>query len=93
MELDVAACTKRNTHHRSEIEIQRLVAGWEITPSHYLSLDSTSLMQSGCISEVEMEEVENLNDGDHYDEDTQVRLFSYLLSILLLAVLYLEQSM
>lgn len=87
LELDVTACTKRNTHHRSEIEIQKLVAGWEPTPSHFLSLDSTSLIQSGCISEVEMEEVENLNDCEQ-DEENQVRLiFHICFSILSLAVL------
>lgn len=69
MELDVASCTKRNVHHRSEIEIERLVAGWEHTPSHYLSLDATSLIQSGCISEVEMEEVPELDETENDDED------------------------
>ncbi|GLV37354.1 ZAP3 [Carabus blaptoides fortunei] len=69
MELDIASCTKRNVHHRSEIEIERLVAGWEQTPSHYLSLDATSLIQAGCISEVEMEEVAELDETENDDVD------------------------
>lgn len=73
MELDLAACTRRNTHFRSEIEIEALIKGWETTPSHYLTLDATSLLQSGCISEVEMEEVSDTNDDDQDDID-EVRL-------------------
>lgn len=75
MELDVGACTKRNIHHRSEIEIERLVAGWEATPSHYLTLDATSLIQAGCISDVEMEEVATVSDEDDKDGEFEVCLF------------------
>lgn len=67
MELDVQTCTKRNIHGRSEIEIERCVSAWEPTPSHHPTLDATSLIQSGSIPEVEMEEInsppsENMNE-------------------------------
>ncbi|KAK4887026.1 hypothetical protein RN001_003297 [Aquatica leii] len=69
MELDVQICTKRNIHGRSESEIEKCVAGWEHTPSHHPVVDATSLIQSGSISEVEMEEInspssENLNEEE-----------------------------
>lgn len=73
MELDLPACTRRNTHFRSEVEIEGLIKGWETTPTHYLTLDATSLIQSGCISDVEMEEVSETNDDDEEDME-QVRL-------------------
>ncbi|KAF2884051.1 hypothetical protein ILUMI_22116 [Ignelater luminosus] len=67
LELDVQTCTKRNIHGRSEIEIERCVSAWEPTPSHHPILDATSLIQSGSIPEVEMEEInsppsENMNE-------------------------------
>lgn len=67
MELDIQTCTKRNIHGRSEIEIERCIVGWEATPSHHTLVDCTSLIQSGSIPEVEMEEInspasENMNE-------------------------------
>ncbi|KAK9708677.1 hypothetical protein QE152_g27075 [Popillia japonica] len=66
LEFDLATCTKRNIHNRSEIEIQRLIAGWEPTPAHHPTLDATSLIQAGSIPEVEMEEI-NSPPSDHFE--------------------------
>ncbi|KAF5286057.1 hypothetical protein FQA39_LY16461 [Lamprigera yunnana] len=70
MELDVQICTKRNIHDRSEAEIQRCVDGWEPTPSHHPVLDATSLIQSGSIPEVEMEEI-NSPSSDNFTEERE----------------------
>lgn len=73
MELDLANCTRRNIHFRSEVEIEVLIKAWEATPSHYLTLEATSLLQAGCIPEVEMEVVSNDDEEDDGD-DKQVRI-------------------
>lgn len=75
LELDIQTCTKRNTHGRSEVEIERCVMGWEQTPSHFSVLDATSLVQAGSICEVEMEEINSPPQND-YDSDShnEVRL-------------------
>lgn len=73
MELELASCTRRNTHFRSEIEIEALIKNWEPTPSHYLSLDATSLLQAASIPEVEMEEVSEPTDEEK-DDPQEVRL-------------------
>ncbi|KAF5302169.1 hypothetical protein FQR65_LT08592 [Abscondita terminalis] len=70
MELDVQICTKRNIHGRSEAEIEKCVNGWEQTPSHHPVLDATTLIQSGSIPEVEMEEI-NSPSSDHLNEERE----------------------
>ncbi|KAL0266910.1 UNVERIFIED_CONTAM: hypothetical protein PYX00_009328 [Menopon gallinae] len=57
MDDDVAVCTKRNIHKRTEKEISDLAKAWEKTPNHYLRLDVRSLLQADAITEVEMEVV------------------------------------
>lgn len=57
LDLDVQTCSKRNIHDRTEGDIEKCVAGWETTPSHHPVVDATSLIQSGSIPEVEMEEI------------------------------------
>ncbi|KRT83513.1 hypothetical protein AMK59_3142 [Oryctes borbonicus] len=69
LEFDLATCTKRNIHNRSEGEIQKLITGWEPTPSHHPTLDATSLIQAGSIPEVEMEEI-NSPASDEFDDQT-----------------------
>lgn len=66
-------CTKRNIHGRSEIEIERCVAGWEETPSHHPILDATGLIQAASIPEVEMEEI---NSPANEIMNEQVRVIS-----------------
>ncbi|GJQ64991.1 hypothetical protein Trydic_g7153 [Trypoxylus dichotomus] len=69
MEFDLATCTKRNIHNRSESEIQKLITGWEPTPNHHPILDATSLIQAGSIPEVEMEEI-NSPPSDDFEMQT-----------------------
>lgn len=80
MEFDLSTCTKRNIHNRSESEIQKLIAGWEQTPSHHPILDATSLIQAGSIPEVEMEEI-NSPPSEEFDvPDIEVRILRNLVS-------------
>ncbi|XP_025831805.1 YLP motif-containing protein 1-like isoform X2 [Agrilus planipennis] len=72
LELDVQTCTKRNIHGRTEAEIQKCVSGWETTPTHHPILDATSLIQSGSIPEVEMEEINSppsVNNDESQEEN------------------------
>lgn len=66
MELDIQACAKRNVHGRTETQIAQLVERWEETPKHHLHLDATSLLQAGCIAEVEMDLV---SDDENVEKD------------------------
>lgn len=59
-------------HGRTEAEIQKCVSGWEPTPQHHPLVDATSLVQSGSISEVEMEEI-NSPQSDFEDDGNEVR--------------------
>lgn len=82
MDDDVAACTKRNIHKRTEKEIQDLANAWEKTPSHYIRLDVRSLLQAAAITEVEMEVVsdtemeksdgEEQKDGEKKEDEEEV---------------------
>lgn len=73
MDLDVQICTKRNIHGRTEAEIEKCVAGWETTPSHHPVVDATSLVQSGSIPEVEMEEINSPQTDFDSDDGNEVR--------------------
>ncbi|CAH1961530.1 unnamed protein product [Acanthoscelides obtectus] len=64
LDLDPVQCTKRNIHNRSEQEIEDIISGWEPTPNHHPTLDASSLLQGeGPIQEVEMEVVEEVQQG------------------------------
>lgn len=81
-------CIKRNTHNRTETEIEDCIAGWEPTPSHHPTIDATSFLQSNQIKEVEMEVLDDKISVDdlQQDESTEVRVrnikepFKYLTS-------------
>ncbi|VEN61040.1 unnamed protein product [Callosobruchus maculatus] len=56
LDLDPVLCTKRNTHNRTEQEIEDIISGWEPTPAHHPTVDASSLLHAGGpIQEVEME--------------------------------------
>lgn len=59
IEADITACSKRNTHHRSMKDIEKIKKYWEETPRHYLRLDVRALLQEDSITEVEMEDTES----------------------------------
>ncbi|CAG2247265.1 YLPM1 [Mytilus edulis] len=59
IQADVATCVKRNTHNRSQSEIEKIEKGWQETPKHYLRLDVRSILQEVSIQEVEMETEED----------------------------------
>ncbi|XP_032233841.2 YLP motif-containing protein 1-like [Nematostella vectensis] len=52
---DAHACAKRNSHHRSFEEINKMVEEWEESPTYMLRLDVRPLLQDAIIREVEME--------------------------------------
>ena len=70
LELDMHICIKRNVHGRTEKEIEELISGWEDTPSHHPMIDATSLIQSGSIPDVEMEEINSPSSMDIANDDT-----------------------
>jgi len=73
VQADVATCIRRNTHHRKQPEIQKIIDCWEETPSHYIRLDIRSLLQDAAIEEVEMEDSTAEVGGQEGDEgDTGV---------------------
>lgn len=59
MELDAQACYKRNIHNRALGDIEATVARFYPTPAHHIQLDATTLLQSGAITEVHMEDVDD----------------------------------
>lgn len=69
MDDDVAACTKRNIHKRTEKEILDLSSAWEETPRHYIRLDVRSLLQADAITEVEMEVVSEVDTEKPKEEE------------------------
>jgi len=56
MDMDVAACHKRNIHGRTLVAISEMVKHWEPTPPHYVRVDVRPLLQDDSIQEVEMED-------------------------------------
>lgn len=58
MDNDVAACVKRNIHHRTEKEVEAQAKDWEQVSNQYLQLDVRSLLQSEAIDDVVMEDVD-----------------------------------
>ena len=58
---EAAVCHKRNTHNRSLQDIQKVIAGWEATPTYCTKLDIRSLLQDDAIEEVRtpMEKYQN----------------------------------
>ncbi|XP_063538719.1 YLP motif-containing protein 1 isoform X1 [Cydia strobilella] len=67
MELDCQICFKRNIHGRTLGDIQVVTTRFFPTPDHHIQLDATTLLQSGAITEVQMEDV----DDDIIMEDAQ----------------------
>ncbi|XP_047997835.1 YLP motif-containing protein 1-like isoform X2 [Leguminivora glycinivorella] len=67
MELDTQICFKRNIHGRTLGDIQVITTRFFPTPDHHIQLDATTLLQSGAITEVQMEDV----DDDIIMEDAQ----------------------
>ncbi len=52
MDMDVALCSKRNIHKRTESEISKIISEWEKTPASQTLLDVRSLLQSAAIVDV-----------------------------------------
>ncbi|KAG8236639.1 hypothetical protein J437_LFUL016331, partial [Ladona fulva] len=50
MDMDVPTCSKRNTHGRSQRDIEEMVKHWEETPRSYVRVDVRSLLQSVAIT-------------------------------------------
>ncbi|XP_046867351.1 probable cyclin-dependent serine/threonine-protein kinase DDB_G0292550 isoform X1 [Drosophila willistoni] len=64
---DLETCLGRNSHKRSEKDIQLVLDNWCATPLHYIKLDVTSLLENV----VEMEDVENMaTDDNAFNEDS-----------------------
>ncbi|XP_068139648.1 LOW QUALITY PROTEIN: probable cyclin-dependent serine/threonine-protein kinase DDB_G0292550 [Drosophila tropicalis] len=64
---DLETCLGRNSHKRSERDIQLVLDNWCATPLHYIKLDVTSLLENV----VEMEDVENMaTDDNAFNEDS-----------------------
>ena len=66
VDCDPAICATRNTHGRSETEIQSLYRSWEQTPAHFNKVDFSSFLQDKAIEHVEMKDADDLplNDGN-----------------------------
>ena len=66
VDCDPAICATRNTHGRSEKEIQSLYHSWEQTPAHFNKVDFSSFLQDKAIEHVEMKDADDLplNDGN-----------------------------
>ena len=66
VDCDPAICATRNTHGRSETEIQSLYRSWEQTPAHFNKVDFSSFLQDKAIEHVEMKDANALplNDGN-----------------------------
>lgn len=52
MDMDVSTCTKRNTHKRTEEEVETIFQNWERTPASETLVDVRSLLQAASITEV-----------------------------------------
>ena len=66
VDCDPAICATRNTHGRSEKDIQALYHSWEQTPAHFNKVDFSSFLQDKAIENVEMKDADALplNDGN-----------------------------
>lgn len=52
MEYDVHTCHRRNVHNRTLADVQKIIKGWQETPSHMTRVDLNSLSQGEAIEEV-----------------------------------------
>lgn len=59
MDLDPQTCYKRNIHGRTLEDIETICARFYPTPAHHIQLDATTLLQSGAITEVQMEDADD----------------------------------
>lgn len=59
MELDPHLCYKRNVHNRKLEDIEVICTNFYPTPAHHIQLDATTLLQSGAITEVQMEDADD----------------------------------
>ena len=64
VDCDPAICATRNTHGRSEKEIQSLYRSWEPTPAHFNKVDFSSFLQDKAIEHVEMKDADELSLSD-----------------------------
>ncbi|XP_037072075.1 YLP motif-containing protein 1-like [Pollicipes pollicipes] len=56
MDMDVAACHKRNVHGRSLADVRQVVERWQPTPARFIRVDVRPVLQDDSIQEVEMED-------------------------------------
>lgn len=61
MDMDLAVCLKRNTHKRTEDEINRIIDYFEPTPSYHQKMDVSCLLQEDAIQEVHIENTSYLD--------------------------------
>ncbi|XP_030747239.1 YLP motif-containing protein 1-like isoform X2 [Sitophilus oryzae] len=74
LDLDPQLCFRRNIHNRNEKDIEDCIAGWEPTPQHHPSIDPTTFLESfSAITEVEMEEVEQEDNGREEEVEDHIR--------------------
>jgi len=52
VEESVENCVKRNIHHRSKEQIQKIHRNWERTPSNLVKLDILTLLQDEAVQDV-----------------------------------------
>ncbi|XP_074640028.1 uncharacterized protein LOC141898107 isoform X2 [Tubulanus polymorphus] len=57
VQAEPSICAKRNTHNRSQEEIETILKNMEKMPPHHIKLDIRPLLQDAAITEVEMEEI------------------------------------
>lgn len=73
MELDAQVCYKRNIHNRTLEEIEAISSRFFPTPLHHIQLDPTTLLQSAAITEVQMEDAEDVQIVMEDSQETEVR--------------------
>uniref|UniRef100_A0A2S2PV52 YLP motif-containing protein 1 n=1 Tax=Sipha flava TaxID=143950 RepID=A0A2S2PV52_9HEMI len=70
LECDVDLCIKRNIHNRTAYDINSIMKSWVKTPDDQILLDIQSLLHSSTRSEVEMEDVSDIEMELDKDEET-----------------------
>lgn len=71
MEIDSQLCFKRNIHNRSLQDIEVIVSRFFPTPAHHIQLDATTLLQNASITDVQMEDADDVTMEDTHE--TEVR--------------------
>ncbi|KAH9642192.1 hypothetical protein HF086_005522 [Spodoptera exigua] len=72
MELEPQVCYKRNIHNRTLEEIEAISSRFFPTPLHHIQLDPTTLLQSAAITEVQMEDADDVQIVMEDSQETEV---------------------